>query len=164
MEMANPYNSMASFQKELLAGRLDLTRVRPYQDVYSYFDKPEGGEPRLTYVRLAEDRKTVKAFVACVINGDVDGFPCSSVGYAVPEDMRNQGYAKQLLTDVIRDQALQAGRVGHAAIYIEAVADVSNVASQRVAESVLSVERESITDTASGRPAYRYAARFVTTA
>ena len=80
MEMANPYNSMVSFQEELLADRLDLTRVHPYQDVYSYMDKPAGGKPRLTYVRLAEDRKTVKAFVACVMNGEVNGFPCSSVG------------------------------------------------------------------------------------
>jgi len=162
MEMANPHHSMVSFQQELRAGRLELNVVRNYHDVYSHFDEPAQGVFRLTYVRLSKDRMTVKAFVACVMNGQVDGFPCTSVGYAVPEDMRNQGFAKQLLREAIQDQAFQAGQVGHKAIYVEAVADVTNLPSQRVAEAVLAVEREPITDSASGRPAYRYTLRLPT--
>ncbi len=82
-----------------------------------------------------------------------------SVGYAVPEDGRNQGRAKEIFRDVINDQIYQAKRNGIEALYIEAVVDVTNLSSQRVAEAVLNVERESIIDSVSGRPAYRYTAR-----
>lgn len=160
MEIANPYGSMVSFQEELAAGRLGVSLVPPHKDVYSHLDRPTPTVTRLTYVRLAEDQKTVRAFVACIMNGSVDGCPCSSVGYAVPESMRNQGYAKQLFRDVIEDQVLQAGNAGFPTIYIEAVADVNNIASQRVAEAVLNTEPESIIDSASGKPAYRYTQRF----
>lgn len=160
MEIANPYGSMVSFQEELAAGRLSVGLVPPYTDVYSHLDRPTPTVTRLTYVRLAEDRKTVKAFVACIMNGYVDGCPCTSVGYAVPENMRNQGHAKQLFKEVIKDQVVQAGKAGFSTIFVEAVADVDNIASQRVAEAVLNAERESIIDSASGKPAYRYTRRF----
>lgn len=162
MQMADPYQGMVSFQQGLRAGILELSLVPEHQDLYIHFDEPAPGIGRLTYVRLTEDRKTVKAFLACVMNGLVDDFPCVAVGYAAPEDMRNQGFVKQIFRDVIQDQICQAGRMGHTHIYIEAVVDVSNVPSQRVAEAVLGVERESITDSASNRPAYRYTAHFDT--
>lgn len=161
-QMADPYQGMVSFQQGLRQGILELGPVSKHQDLYSHLDVPEPGVHRLTYVRLAEDRRTVKAFLSCIMNGRVDGFPCVAVGYAVPEDLRNQGFAKQIFKDVIQDQLFQAGRIGHKAMYIEAVVDVTNPSSQRVAEAVLGVERESITDSESGRPAYRYTAHFDT--
>jgi predicted acetyltransferase len=162
-QMADPQQGMVSFQQGLRAGILELAQVRQHQDLYSHFDVPTPGVARLTYVRLTEDCSTVKAFLACIMNGEVEGFPCVAVGYAVPEDWRNQGLAKQMLRDVIQDQILQAGRNGRSALYIEAVVDVANLPSQRVAEAVLDVERESITDSESGRPALRYTAHFDTT-
>ena len=158
--MADPHNGMVSFQHALHAGIIELGQVPNHQDLFSHFDVPAPGVHRLTYVRLSSDRRTVKAFLSCVINGEVDGFPCVAVGYAVPESERRQGYAKQILQDVIKDQIRQAGSNGIETVYIEAVVDVTNLPSQRVAETVLDVERESITDSASGRPAYRYTARF----
>ena len=161
--MADPYQGMVSFQQALLAEKLAISLVSKHQDLYSHFDVPAPGANRLTYARLNEDRKTVKAFLSCIMNGKIDKFPCVAVGYAVPEDLRNQGFAKQILRDVVQDQIYQAGRMGVKVLYIEAVIDVTNLPSQRVAEAVLNVERESITDSASGRPAYRYTAHFDTT-
>lgn len=161
-QMADPYQGMVSFQKGLRAGVLELGLVPKHQDLYSHFDLPAPGVNRLTYVRLTEDRRTVKAFLSCIMNGQVEGSPCIAVGYAVPEDLRNQGFAKQIFMDVIQDQIFQAGRGGHTTVYIEAVADITNLPSQRVAEAVLGVKRESITDSASSRPAYRYTAHFDT--
>lgn len=160
--MVNPHDSMVSFQSALLRGELKLDMVSNYQALFSYFDIPEPEIRRLTYVRLSKDHKTVKAFLSCVMNGRISGFPCIAVGYAVPENARNNGNAKQILRDVVNDQIFQAGRNGIKTIYIEAVVDVTNLPSQRVAESVLNVERESITDSVSERPAYRYTARFDT--
>lgn len=157
--MTDPHDGMISFQKGLQAGILELGPVPNYQDLFSHFDVPAPGVGRLTYVRLSDNRRTVQAFLSCVMNGKVDGFPCVSVGYAVPESARNQGRAKQILRDAINDQLHQARRNGIETLYVEAVVDVTNFPSQRVAEAVLGVERESIIDSASGRPAYRYTAR-----
>lgn len=158
--MSDPHDGMVSFQQALSAGILDIAPVKSHQSLFSHFDVPTPGIGRLTYVRLSEDRKTVKAFLSCVMNGEIDGCPCVAVGYAVPEHERNQGHAKQLLRDVISDQIYQSRKNGIETLYIEAVVDITNIASQRVAESVLNTERESIIDSISGRPAYRYTARF----
>ncbi|QDX97065.1 hypothetical protein EGD00_08170 [Pectobacterium carotovorum subsp. carotovorum] len=158
--MTDPYDGMVSFQQALHEGILEISPVANHQDLFSYLDVPAPGIRRLTYARLSEDRRTVKAFLSCVMNGEVDGFPCVAVGYAVPESERNQGYAKMILRDVISDQIYQSRMSDIHTLYIEAVIDVSNIVSQRVAEAVLNVERESIIDAVSGRSAYRYTACF----
>jgi ribosomal protein S18 acetylase RimI-like enzyme len=158
--MADPHLGMVSFQQALQQGILKLGKVSTYPNLYAHLDVPAPGVKRLTYVRLDNALRTVKAFVACIMNGTVDGHPCVSLGYAVPEELRNQGFAKQIVEDVVQDTIAQVGRMGAKAVYIEAIVDVENVASQRVAEAVLAVERESITDGESGRPAYRYTKRY----
>ncbi|WP_395321883.1 hypothetical protein [Variovorax sp. UC74_104] len=130
--------------------------------MFSHFDLPAPGVGRLTSARLSKDKQSVKAFLACIMNGEIDGSPCMSVGYAVPEEGRNKGLAKQIFREVIQDQLSQARKAGPSSLFIEAVVDIENVPSQRVAETVLGVERESITDAASGRAAYRYTAHFDT--
>lgn len=162
MQMADPHEGMVSFQKALRAGVLDIGPVRNHKDLYSHIDEPSPGTIRLTYVRLAEDRKSVLAFLTCVMNGQINGFPCVAVGYAVPEHLRNKGLAKQILKDVVQDQIFQAGQMGNRQMFIEAAVDINNPESQHVAEAVLKSPRESITDAASGRPAYRYTAQFDT--
>lgn len=156
--MADPHDGMVLFQQCLNEGILELAPVHNHQDLYSHFDVPEPGVKRLTYARLGNDRKAVKAFLSCVMNGEIDGFPCVSVGYAVPESERNHGFAKKIFRDVIIDQIHQARKNGIDTLYVEAVVDVTNLPSQKVAEAVLNVEGESIIDSASGRPAYRYTA------
>lgn len=163
-QMADPHLGMVSFQQALRKGILELGKVSNYPNLYAHLDVPEPGVKRLTYVRLDEDRRTVEAFVACILNGTVEGQPCVSLGYAVPEEYRNRGFAKQIVKDVVEDTIFQVGRAGNKAVYVEAIVDVENIASQRVAEAVLQVERESITDGESGRPAYRYTKRYETTA
>ena len=161
-QIADPHAGMVSFQEALREGILEIAPVANHQNIYSHFDVPSPGVGRLTYALLEEDQTTVRAFLSCIMNGEVDGFPCVAFGYAVPEANRNQGLAKQLMRDVIQDQIMQAARSGHLRLYVEAVIDVENVPSQRVAEAVLEVERENITDADSGLPAYRYTKRFDT--
>ena len=160
--MADPHQGMISFQKGLHEGILELHQVPKQHELFAHFDEPEPGVRRLTYVRLTNDRRTVRAFLNCLMNGMIDGSPCMAVGYAVPENLHRQGLAKQLFRDVVQDQIAQAGNSGFGTICIEAVIDVNNIASQHVAEAVLGGERESITDSHSGLPAYRYTAGFDT--
>ncbi|SIT40034.1 conserved hypothetical protein [Paraburkholderia piptadeniae] len=161
-QMADPHQGMLSFEAGLRSGILEIGPVPGCANLYSHFDRPAPGVNRLTYARLQRDLRTVEAFVSCIMNGEVDGFPCVALGYAVPEAFRRLGYAKQILREVIRDQVRQAGENRISQIYVEAVIDVTNLSSQRVAEAVLNAPRESITDAHSGRDAYRYTARFET--
>lgn len=163
-QMADPHLGMVSFQQALRQGILALAPVKGHADLFSHFDVPAPDVGRLTYVRLTDDRTTVKAFVACILNGTVDGYPCVSLGYAVPEEFRNQGLGTKIVQDVVQDTIFQVGKTGARAVFVEAIVDVENVPSQRIAETVLQAERESITDGESGRPAYRYTQRYDTKA
>lgn len=162
MDMSDPHAGMLSFQEALDNGALAPGPVQKYQNLYSHLDQPDPGTVRLTYVRLSPDRKQVLSFVCCIRNGYVGGYPCVGVGYAVPESFRNRGYAKETLADVIQDQVYQAGRSGIRELYVEAIIDEANVASQRVAEPLLTGARDILKEGASGRPAIRYTARFDT--
>lgn len=163
--MTNPHDGMISFQRALLEGSIDVYPVPNHSDLFAHLDEPEPGLRRFTYVRLTEDHRTVLAFVSFVMNGFVDGYPCAAAGYAVPDAFRGHGRAKKILKDAIHDLVFQAGRNGLDVLYIEAVIDMSNIASQRVAESVMTgAERDEITDSLSGRLAIRYTSRFETLA
>lgn len=159
-QMTDPQVSMISFQECILDSRFEIAPVSQHENLYSYADMPEPGERRLTYVRLDEDKKTVKAFLSCVLNGQVGGHLCVSVGYAVPEQYRNLGYAKSILRDVVQDLCIQAQRNGLRGLAVEAVIDQFNLASRKVAEAVLEVQAEPIIESLSKKPALRYTAKF----
>ncbi len=163
MEMVDPHDGMISFQEWLTRGALAIDPVQGFQDLYSHMDMPTPGTARLTYVRLTSDRQWVTAFLSCVMNGYVDDSPCVALGYATPDELRNKGHAQSILKDVMSDQIIQAKRAGHKNVYFEAVVDVTNPASQRVASAVLGGTPENIVDQYSGRPAQRYTACFDTT-
>lgn len=154
-EMVDPHASLMSFQQALLQKVISLDRVRGFDDLYSYLDEPSPGSVRFTYARLAADKKTVVAFASFIKNG--------KVGYAVPVEFRGHGHAKRLVTEAVRDMAMQAWKNEIRTIFIEAVIDVKNIASQHVAEAVLNkAVRDQITDSHSGREAFRYTSRFDT--
>ncbi|MDP9517740.1 hypothetical protein [Pseudomonas protegens] len=162
MDMSDPHIGMVSFQKALDNNELSPGPVRNHKDLYSYMDQPDPETIRLTYVRLNPNRSEVQSFVSCVRNGYVNDYPCVGVGYAVPEALRNRGYAKQILADVVQDQVHQAGQNGIRELYVEAIIDITNIASQRVAGSILTGARDELAEGASGRPAVRFTSRFDT--
>ncbi|MFN4186944.1 MAG: hypothetical protein ACK4FN_02835 [Acinetobacter johnsonii] len=162
IQMSDPHAGMTSFQECLLKGVVKVEPVTQHIDLYSYVDVPEPGVNRLTYARLDKNQKIVKAFLSCVPNGQFNGHLCIAVGYAVPEKYRNLGYAKNILRDVVQDLIFQASRNGKKVLVIEAVIDQLNLASQRVAETVLQGDRECITDSISQKAAFRYTATFNT--
>lgn len=162
-EMADPHAGMISFQNALREGILDIYPVPNYIDLFAHLDEPTPGTQRFTYVRLTEDRQTVVAFVAFIMNGQIDDWPCVAAGYAVPEEFRGRGHGKKVLMDAIDDLLLQAGKNGQSVVYVEAVIEVTNIASQKVAESALAgAVRDEIIDSASGKLACRYTSRYDT--
>ena len=86
-------------------------------------------------------------------NGSVDGSPCWALAYAVPEALRGQHRAREIVQAGIAE--LQNGFKGHPHFHVEAVIGVDNLASQRVAANVICREAETIIDSHSNEPAVR---------
>jgi hypothetical protein len=150
--MTDPTNALQSFQAELLrVGVGQLQRGVLDRDLYVHFDEPGGGL-RVTYVRL--HGSTVTAFVEFASSEPIERTPCFAVGYAVPEEYRNQGRAKEALKAALSEMQRGFGRIG--AFYVEAIVGADNKPSQRVAEQVISDTPVPVTDQVSGLPAFRY--------
>ena len=150
--MTDPRNALRSFQQEVLLHEPQLKRAVLDPSLYVHIDTPNG-EIRVTFVRL--EGKTVTALVSFSEGEPIDGIHCYNIGYAVAEAYRNQGRAKEIVTAAITE--LKGN--GHA-FYVDAVVAADNIASQRVAEQVISDAPVAMTDGISSLPALRYVRRF----
>jgi hypothetical protein len=83
-----------------------------------------------------------------------EGVPCFAIGYAVPQPIRSQGRAKDVVSAAIAELQNGPGRYG--ALYIKAVVGTDNLASQRIAEHFISNAPVSIRDKHSGLPALQH--------
>lgn len=112
------------------------------------------GEARLTYA-LIDDAGTVKGIVSVLPADPYEGKRCFGLAYAVAEPFRGQGLAKQIVEGSIAE--LRNGFKRHFAdFYVEVVVDKENIASQKVASSVISDKPIEIIDEFSGDPALQY--------
>jgi RimJ/RimL family protein N-acetyltransferase len=132
--MTDPSNALQSFQQALLHGEIQLQPGVLDRNIYVYVDHPNG-DRRLTYVRL--EGTTVTAFVEFVPCEPIEGTPCFSIGYAVPEAYRNNGRAKEIISAAVSEMKRGLGRIGMSVFYIEAIVGADNKPSQRVAEQVI---------------------------
>lgn len=141
------------------AGEIPLQRGEVDPAIYVFRDSLNG-VLRLTYVAL--ERKLVVAFANFVLCDPFEGEPCFNIGYAVPLAYRGQGRAKNLVMSAVAELREGLGRNGVAIFYVEAVVDVENVASQRIAELTISSTSTAIMDAVSGNPALQYIRRIET--
>lgn len=124
--------------------------------LFVHMDQPNG-ESRLTYVRL--DGKKVTAMVQFIPCDPVEGEPCFSVGWAVPEDLRGQGRAGEVFTAAVKEMRHGFGPSGMKAFWVEGVVGVDNKASQRAAEKFISAPVATDTDSYAGVPVVQYLRR-----
>lgn len=154
--MTDPATALQSFQQALLSGSVHIQPGLVDPKLYVHFDKPNG-EPRITYVRL--EGETVTAFVEFVPCEPINGNRCWNVGYAVPDEYRSQGRAKEIMIAAVSDLREASDRLGLRVFYVEAIVGIENKPSQRVAEQTISDRPETVTDQVSGLPAFRYVQR-----
>lgn len=148
--MADPMSALLSFQKEIFAGMptmacSDNSKIRVFRDEIN-------GKTRFSYARI--ERGQVKSLAMFVSGRTKKGIPCFDVGYAVAPSWRERGYAKEILTQGIKELSLGLSQAtGLSAFWIIAVIGVENYASQSVAKSVISDTYEEIVDELSSLPA-----------
>ena len=152
--MTDPSAVLPSFQQAVSRGSIKLERGTEHPELYIHADLPDGRNPRVTFARIEDG--TVTVMVQFVEADPYEGLPCYAIGYAVPEAYRNQGRATDTVTKAISElwHGLRYRRTP--TFYVEAVIDIENTASQRVAEQAISRTSKDAIDKISGRPALQY--------
>lgn len=155
MPLPDVAGALESFQQALDAGDIHIQPGALDGELFVHMDRPNG-ETRLTYVRL--EHKKVTAMVQFIPCDKVEGEPCFSVGWAVPEELRGQGRACEAFIAAVKE--LRHGFAPYmAAFWVEAVVGTDNIASQHVAEKVISVPISTDTDKFAGVPIVQYLRR-----
>lgn len=151
--MADPMSALLSFQKEISAGMLTAAsngspNIRVVRDELN-------GKTRFSFARVEQGQ--VKSLVMFISGGNKNDVPCFDVGYAVALPWRGKGYAKEIITQGLKElsEGLRLA-TGLSAFWVVAVIGMENVASQAVAKSTLSSTFEEIVDEFSGLPALIY--------
>jgi len=152
--MIDPSAALPSFQQAVSRRSIKLERGRKHPELYIHADLPDGHNPRVTFARIEDG--TVTALVQFVEAEPYKNMPCYAIGYAVPEGYRGQGRARETVTKAISELWHGIRYNGTPTFYVEALIDVENKASQRVAERTLSETPIDAIDKNSGQPALQY--------
>lgn len=146
-------DAFVTFGPALRSGEISVQRCELDPDLYLYVDRPIG-EPRFTYVRF--EQADIAAMAVFVIVQPYEGLPCFQLGYAVAEHLRDKGRAKDVALAAFTEFSHGLKRNGVDSFYIEAVVGAENIASQKVAETVVSLECSEIIEAESNKPALQY--------
>ncbi|MDT4814668.1 hypothetical protein FQZ97_476780 [compost metagenome] len=97
----------------------------------------------------------MKALAVYVLAEPLEGERCFGLGYAVAENCRNQGLAKEVVEKSIAELSL-GFRKHFSKLYIETMVGQDNIASQKVSAQLISSTPKATTDAHSGQPALQY--------
>ncbi|MEX3171645.1 GNAT family N-acetyltransferase [Serratia quinivorans] len=151
-EITDPHDSLVGFQMALDTHGILPKKCVLHTELSELSDYAES-EPRLTYALI--ENGIAKGIVIYVAAPNHNGIRCLSIGYAVVEQFRNQGIAKELIEKSIDELRLKfKGKIQK--FYIVAVIDKTNILSQKVASQVISQDPMEIIEVLSNKPAYRY--------
>lgn len=157
MPLPDVAGALKSFQQALAVNAITVQRCDLDRDMVVYMDQPNG-ETRLSYARMAGN--TVVALVQFIPCDPVEGEPCFNVGWAVAEPYQGQGRAHGAISAAIKEMQNGFNRSGMKAFWVEAIVGEDNIASQRLAEKILSGPMKKATDSYSGDPIVQYLRRF----
>jgi hypothetical protein len=151
--MTDPADALTSFQQALSTSGISPQRCKLHNSMFVFVDAPKGTH-RFTYVML--DGTVVRALAMFAECEPINDKPCMQLGYAVPNALRNQGRAKQIVELAINEMKHGFASTQMDTLFIEAIVGIDNEASKRVATATSSNNPEEVTDSVSGLPALRY--------
>lgn len=152
--MTNPMNALDSMQR-LLSAKRNIPKIIPCElnNFFMVVDN-QNGYQRFCYFKI--DGSLVKSMSIFAPADPIDGALCFGVGYAVAPRHRRVGLGREIVSIGIAELKNGLNRNGILRFYIEAVVALANIASQKVAESTISLERNRCIDSHSGTNAYVY--------
>lgn len=153
MQLPDIELALESFQSALSNREITLTQCTRDKNLYLLVDTPNG-ETRLTYVRL--DGIRVTAMTQAIPCDPYQGEPCFNVSWVVPMELRGGGRAVEVFKAALNEMSFGFHKAGMAAFWVEAIVDVSNKISQRVAAKAMATEAIESVDGVAGVPVYQY--------
>lgn len=152
-QMTDPMNALVSLQAELDEKRVYLKDCAIHQGLQMLVDKPNGSL-RFTYAKVRTG--VVEAIAQVALTEPINGIPCVQLGYAVIATMRGQRLASNTVAQALDEFQNGMREAGVTEFYVEAVVSQSNLASNKLAQRLLSASPVICTDDLSGEPALQY--------
>jgi len=151
-------HGLAARQVALLNGELNLRPAGSHPALHACTRTGETG-PSLCYI-LVEDGTSVTAMVNFRPREAIEGEPACNIELSVPEDRRRQGRGQDAVDAALLELRHALERAGVHAFRVEAIVEMENAASRRIAENSISEMPTATTDLYSGWPAFRYLRSF----
>jgi RimJ/RimL family protein N-acetyltransferase len=156
MPLPDLSSALKSFQQALVENTISVQKGDLDFEMLVHKDQPNG-ETRLTYARVMG--RTVVVLIQFIPCDQYEGEICLNVGWAVAEAYQGQGRAHEAVITALKEMRNGLTRAGIKAFWVEAIVGEDNVASQRLAEKVLSGTPKKSTDSFSGDPIVQYLRR-----
>jgi hypothetical protein len=151
-------HGLAARQVALLTGELNLRPSQTHPALHACARSETPG-PALCYI-LVEEGTTVTAMVNFRAREAIEGTPAFNIELSVPEDRRRHGRGQEAVDAALLELRHELARVGVTDFHVEAIVEMDNAASLRIAEKSISETRTHTTDLYTGRPAFRYLRAF----
>ncbi len=147
--MADPIVVLQKLQQALDDGMpVDSTDL-DWKSYLTFYDEQPSGS-RFSYAKVVD--REAQALSIFGVEKPVDGLECFSVGYAVSEKCRGRGLSVEAVDRGLVDLKKKFGDK-MSSFYLEAMIDVSNEPSLRIASKIFDVPGVKTTDDESGTPA-----------
>jgi len=156
MPLPDVSSALKSFQQALAENAISVQNGSLDREMLVHMDRPNG-ETRLTYARVTGH--TVVALIQFIPCDPYDGEPCFNAGWAVAKAYQGQGRAREAVIAALKEMRNGLTRAGIKAFLVEAIVGEDNLASQRLAEKVLSGPVKKSIDSFSGDPIVQYLRR-----
>lgn len=151
--MINPLDGLLELQAGIESG-LKMMRCPGDGGLSVVFDQPEG-VMRITYAVIEDG--VIIGYVVFLQDQPIGGVIVFNIGYAVREECRGKGLATRIVNSSIDLLTDAMGLGGHFdSYYIEAIVGIGNLASNKLAQNVISDTPRKIVDKHSGEDAYQY--------
>lgn len=151
-------HGLAARQVALLHGELHLRPARSNPHLQGCARSGDAG-PVLCYI-LVEEGTIVTAMVNFRPREPIDGLQAFNIELSVPDDRRRQGRGQEAVDAALLELRHELAEEGVSTFTVEAIVEMDNAPSRRIAENSISETTSATTDLYSGRPAFRYLRTF----
>ena len=149
--------ALAARQISLSKGELNLRPAETLQGLHACARAEDVG-PARSYILV--EGKTVTAMVNFRPREPIEGGTAYNIELSVPEDRRRQGRGQDAVDAALLEVRHELASSGVSSFQVEAIVEMDNAASLRIAENSISETRTATTDRYTGRPAFRYLRTF----
>ena len=150
--MADPMTALLSYQKDIEGRSIDPQVLK--DDYLQLFDETPGGRKRYINVKIVGTE--VQALSIFVLDDPINSIATYNVGYAVSEIHRKRGLAVEVVNKGFDRLRKELSLTNLERFYVEAIVEVTNIASLKTARKLFSGPGRPMIDFESGRQALHF--------